>query len=63
MNVVHVFPERGYRFPGRRKLWFVRLVSSNGETLAISEAYTSKWSAKRAALKNYSGLPVREMPQ
>jgi uncharacterized protein YegP (UPF0339 family) len=63
MNVVHVFPEATRFYPGHRRQWFVRLVSSNGETLAVSEAYTTRWSAMRAARKNFPGLSVKEMPQ
>jgi uncharacterized protein YegP (UPF0339 family) len=57
---VELFPQKGVRFPGRRQQWFIRLVASNGETLAVSEAYVSKWNAKRAAAKNFPGLPVKE---
>ena len=57
MNVVHIF--RG----GGLQPWFVRLVSSNGQTLAISEGYFSKWNAKRAARKNFPGLRIIEVAQ
>jgi uncharacterized protein YegP (UPF0339 family) len=33
--------------------WFLRLVGGNGETLAVSEGYFSKFNAKRAAAKNF----------
>ena len=61
MNIVQIFPEQYTRFPGRRQRWYVRLVSSNGRTLSVSEAYFSKWNAKRAARKNFPGLTIREM--
>lgn len=63
MNVVHIFPEKGVRFPGRRQRFYVRLVSVNGQTLTVSEAYATRWNAKRAARRMFPGLPVKEMPQ
>jgi uncharacterized protein YegP (UPF0339 family) len=36
--------------------WFLRLVGSNGETLAVSEGYLSKWNVQRAAKKNFPGV-------
>lgn len=59
MNHVEVFRERRYLFPGRRSQWYVRLKSSNGEILAVSEAYSSKWSAKRAARRNFPDLEIK----
>lgn len=41
--------------------YYVRLVSSNGEILAHSEIYYSKWNAKRAARKNFPGLRIVEV--
>lgn len=38
--------------------WYLRLVAKNGETLATSEGYFSKWNAKRAAAKNFPTIPV-----
>lgn len=63
--VVHVFPESRSVFPGGRprRAYYVRLVAANGETVAVSEAYTTRWGAKRAARKNFPGLMVKEMPQ
>ena len=40
--------------------WYLRLVGSNGTTLAVSEGYFSKWNAKRAARKNFPGIPLRD---
>jgi hypothetical protein len=42
--------------------WFVRLRSDNGEILVVSEAYTRKWSARRAARRmgRAFGVPVVE---
>lgn len=39
--------------------WFLRLVTGN-ETLAVSEGYFSKWNAKRAARKNFAGIPLKD---
>lgn len=39
--------------------WYVRLVARNGEIVLVSETYSSKWNAKRAA-KRFSkvfGIP------
>ena len=55
MKVVQVFKGSGLQ------PWFVRLVSSNGQVLAVSEGYFSKWNAKRAARKNFPGLPIYEV--
>ena len=38
--------------------WYVRLIASNGEKLTVSEAYYSKWNAKRAARRVFPALPV-----
>ena len=38
--------------------WFLRLVAVNGEVVAHSEGYFSKWNAKRAARKNFPGIPL-----
>jgi uncharacterized protein YegP (UPF0339 family) len=45
---------------GRRK-WFWRLVASNGQVLAVSQKYFSKYNAKRAAtrLAEVNGYEVR----
>lgn len=40
--------------------WYLRLVGSNGATLAVSEGYFSKWNAKRAARKNFPGIPLED---
>ncbi len=53
MNTVQVFRAKTSRYPGGYKPWYVRLVSANGEPLAVSEAYMTKWNAKRAARKNF----------
>lgn len=52
---VHIFRGHG------RQPWFVRLVSSNGQVLSISEGYFSKFNAKRAARRMYPGLPIKEV--
>lgn len=43
-----------------RQPWYVRLRGANGQVLATSEGYFSKFNAKRAARKNFPGLPVVE---
>lgn len=59
MFTVQVFKGDTARYPGGFKLWYIRLVSVNGEILAVSEAYVSKWNAKRAAKKNFPGAELR----
>ncbi len=41
--------------------WFLRLVSSNGRTLVVSEGYFSRFNAKRAAAKVFPDIPLREV--
>jgi len=41
--------------------WYLRLVSSNGQVLAVSEGYFSKWNAKRAARRNFPNVPLVEV--
>lgn len=41
--------------------WYLRLVSSNGQVLAVSEGYFSKWNAKRAARRNFPDIPLVEV--
>ena len=50
MKTVQIFKGSG------RQPWYVRLVSSNGQILNVSEGYFSKWNAKRAATKMFPGL-------
>lgn len=38
--------------------WYVRLVAANGEKLSVSEAYYSKWNAKRAAKRVFPNLEI-----
>lgn len=54
MSVVHLISDR-------RGKWYLRLVGANGEILAHSESYFSKWNAKRAARKNFPGKRVIEI--
>jgi uncharacterized protein YegP (UPF0339 family) len=53
MHTVEVFKSNISKYPGGFKQWYVRLVAENGETLAVSEGYATKWNAKRAAKKNF----------
>ena len=55
MSVVHIVRGKGLQ------PWYVKLVSDNGQILAVSEGYFSKWNAKRAARKNFPGKPIREV--
>jgi uncharacterized protein YegP (UPF0339 family) len=36
--------------------WRVRLVSSNGRVLSVSENYVTKWNARRAASRMYGSI-------
>lgn len=54
MSVVHLVADSSGR-------WYLRLVGANGETLAHSESYYSKWGAKRAARKNFPGKKLVEI--
>ncbi len=51
---VELFKGEGRIIPG----WFYRLVSSNGQTLTVSESYVTKWNAKRGARKVAESLRV-----
>lgn len=53
MLIAQVFKGDASKYPGGYKQWYVRLVAANGETLATSEGYVTKWNAKRAAKKNF----------
>lgn len=67
--VIQIFP--GARFNaddgiGQGDAWFVRVVSPNGETLLVSESYTRKFSARRAAKRLsriFGGLRILEVPK
>ena len=37
--------------------WYLRMRGANGQVLATSEGYFSKWNAKRAARKNFPTIP------
>jgi hypothetical protein len=39
-----------------RHPWYLRLVADNGEVLAVSEGYFSRWNARRAARRNFADL-------
>ena len=52
VHVVHIFKGEG------RQPWYVRLVSSNGQTVAVSEGYATKWNAKRASRRMFPGLSI-----
>jgi uncharacterized protein YegP (UPF0339 family) len=53
MLTAEVFKGEMSKYPGGYKLWYVRLVAENGEIVAVSEGYVTKWNAKRAANKNF----------
>jgi len=54
MSVVHLVRDSKRRY-------YIRLVSANGQILAHSEAYYSKWGAKRAARRNFPGKQMKEV--
>ena len=60
MNVVQIFPGKSRHFFWRR-LWYWRIVASNGQVVASSEGYATKWNAKRAATKLYPALQIKEV--
>ena len=45
-----------HKMSGGRQPWYLVLTAANGEVLAVSEGYYSKWNAKRAAKKNFPGV-------
>jgi uncharacterized protein YegP (UPF0339 family) len=45
-------------FTGRDAQHYLRLVAENGETVLVSEGYTRRWSAKRAARKLQQRFPA-----
>ncbi len=51
---VEIFKGQGRILPG----WYYRLVSSNGQTLSVSESYVTRWNAKRGARKVAESLRV-----
>lgn len=55
MMVVQLYKGKG------RHSFYLRLVSSNGQVLAHSEGYYSRWNAKRAARKNFPGIKLVEL--
>lgn len=55
MTTVQIFKGKGVQ------PWYVRLVSSNGQVLTVSEGYFSKWNAKRAARRMFPGIEIREV--
>lgn len=40
--------------------WRFRLVAANGETVAQSEGYLTRWNVQRAVRKALPGIPVHE---
>lgn len=47
-----------YRGKGKHP-WRYRMVAANGEIIAQSEGYTRRSSARRGALRDHPGIPVR----
>lgn len=43
-------------FRGLNKKWYYRIHAGNGEPIASSEPYFSKWNAKRAVKKNFPSV-------
>lgn len=48
-----------YRGKGFTSRWRYRVVAANGEIVDASQAYYSKWNAKRAARNNHPDLPIQ----
>jgi uncharacterized protein YegP (UPF0339 family) len=44
--------------PSRNGEWYFVLVHGNGEDGPVSETYTRKWNAKRAAARDYPDKPI-----
>jgi hypothetical protein len=44
--------------PARNGEWYFVKVAGNGEDGPVSETYTRKWNAKRAAKREYPSLPI-----
>ena len=40
--------------------WRLYLLSANNKILSVSEGYFSKWNAKRAAKRNFPGIPFKD---
>lgn len=53
MNTVQIYKDRGKRQP-----WRYRVIAGNGEIVAASEGYSTRWSARRAAKKLFPGLKI-----
>lgn len=51
-------PKKAELFKGRDGKWRFRIVGGNGEIIAQSQAYFSKWNAKRAVIAQYQMTPV-----
>jgi hypothetical protein len=49
--------------PARVHPWYVRLVADNGQKLAVSEGYFSKWNATRAAKRMFPNLGIEYTSQ
>lgn len=43
-----------------RQPWRLHLMADNGEELATSEGYYSRFNARRAAKKNFPGIALEE---
>lgn len=50
---VQVFRGKVSSYPGGHRRWYIRTVAENGEVLSVSQGYATKWTAKRAAKKNF----------
>jgi uncharacterized protein YegP (UPF0339 family) len=46
---------------GKDGQFYLRLVARNGEVLASSEGYRTRWNARRAARKNFAGIKLVEL--
>lgn len=55
--VIELFRDRG-----RVRRWRFRAVAGNGEIVAASQGYATKWNAKRAALHIWPDAKVEQVP-
>lgn len=42
----------------QRRAFYYRVIAGNGENTGVSQAYTRRSTARRAAIRAYPGLPI-----
>jgi uncharacterized protein YegP (UPF0339 family) len=60
VSVVEIY-QSGSDKPVWRWMWYWRLKSANGEIVAQSEGYVTKWNAKRSARKLFPAYEIRDL--